>query len=78
MRRKVFATLCAAAMLVSAVSVAAPQTVKAAPTPLASYDFEDGFGDMTAAANGDTAAPSLATDEVKGGTVKLEFGANGA
>lgn len=78
MRRKVFATLCAAAMLVSAVSVAAPQTVKAAPTPLASYDFEDGFGDMTAASNGETAAPSIVTDEVKGGTVKLEFGAAGA
>lgn len=78
MRRKVFATFCAAAMLVSAVSVAAPQTVKAAPAPLASYDFEDGFGDMTAAANGETAAPSIVTDEVKGGAVKLEFGANGA
>ncbi len=78
MRRKFFATFCAAAMLVSAVSVAAPQTVKAAPAPLASYDFEDGFGDMTAAANGETVAPSLGTDEIKGGTVKLEFGANGA
>lgn len=78
MRRKVFATFCAAAMLVSAVSVAAPQTIKAAPAPLASYDFEDGFGDMTAAANGETVAPSLGTDEIKGGTVKLEFGANGA
>ncbi|MDE7211012.1 MAG: LamG domain-containing protein [Lachnospiraceae bacterium] len=78
MRRKFFATFCAAAMLVSAVSVAAPQTVKAAPAPLASYDFEDGFGDMTAAANGETVAPSLGTDEIKGGTLKLEFGANGA
>lgn len=78
MRRKVFATLCAAAMLVSAVSVAAPQTAKAAPAPLVSYDFEDGLGDMTAGANGESVAPSLATDEVKGGTVKLEFGAHDA
>ncbi len=78
MRRKVFATMCAAVTLVSAVSVAAPQNVKAAPAPIASYDFEDGFGDMTAAANGETAAPSLVTDEIKGGTVKLEFGAAGA
>lgn len=78
MRRKVFATLCAATMLVSAISVAAPQAVKAAPAPLASYDFEGGLGDMTPAANGETAAPSAATDEIKGGVVKLEFGANGA
>lgn len=78
MRRKVFATLCAAAMLISTVSVAAPQTVKAAPAPLTSYDFEGGLGDMTAAANGETAAPSAATDDIKGGVVKLEFGALGA
>ena len=78
MRRKVFATLCAATLFFGAVSVAAPQGVKAAPAPLASYDFEDGMGDMEPAANGETAAPSLATDEIKGGAIKLEFGANGA
>ncbi len=76
MRKKGFSALCATLMFTSIVSVAAPQEVKAAPTPLASYDFEDGLGDMTPAANGETAAPSHVTNEIKGGAVKLEFGAN--
>lgn len=78
MRKKIFATLCATLMFTSIVSAAAPQEVKAAPTPLASYDFEEGLGDMTPAANGETAAPSHVTDEIKGGAIKLEFGAKDA
>ena len=78
MKRKVFATLCAATMMLGVMSPMGSVVAKAAPAPLASYDFEAGFGDMTAAANGETAAPTVVTDEVKGSVVQLEFGANAA
>ncbi|MDE7299304.1 MAG: hypothetical protein K2N94_10830 [Lachnospiraceae bacterium] len=78
MKRKVLATLCAAVMTVSAVSVAAPEPVKAAPAPLVSFDFEDGFGDMTPAAKGETAAPVIVANDVKGNAVQLEFGGHAA
>lgn len=78
MKRKAFAALCAVTVMAGAVCAAAPVTTKAAPAPLASYDFEDGFGDMTPGAKGETAAPSIATNDIKGGVAQIEFGANGA
>lgn len=78
MKKKAFAALCAATVMAGAVSAAAPVTAEAAPAPLVSYDFEDGFGDMTPGAKGETAAPSIVTNDIKGGAAQVEFGANGA
>lgn len=78
MKRKVMATLCAAVVTAGAVSTAAPAPAKAAPAPLVSFDFEDGFGDMTPAAKGETPAPSIVANDVKGNVVQLEFGGHAA